>query len=163
VKVLEAIIKSVVSASRFASVSTRWVLSTLLTKCARRAILRRYGPKRLGHHDGPEIAAPDADVDDVGDRLAGVARVLTAAHGFAELAHVLERRVHVGHDVAHRRHSTSTIREVAQRAVQHGAAFGGVDGFAGEHRIAQFAGPARARARTRRDRRIVSSVIRFLE
>jgi hypothetical protein len=35
--------------------------------------LLRVGLERLGDHDRPEVGAADADVDEVGDRLAGVA------------------------------------------------------------------------------------------
>ena len=46
--------------------------------------------QRLGDHHRAEVGAADADVDDVGDRLAGVALPRAAAHAVGELAHLRE-------------------------------------------------------------------------
>ena len=57
------------------------------------------------------------------------------AHAVREGGHAVEHGVHLGHHVVavdqHRR-----VRAVAQRGVQHGAAFGDVDRLAAEHRVA---------------------------
>jgi hypothetical protein len=45
--------------------------------------------ERLGRHDNAEIRAADTDVDDVGERLAGVTVNATAVDAFDEVAHLL--------------------------------------------------------------------------
>jgi hypothetical protein len=97
--------------------------------------LTRVGRERLGHHGRPEIGAADADVHDVGDALIGVAGPGSATDGIAERAYVIERGPHVRHHVATLDHHGAR-RSVTQRDVQHGAAFGGVDGITGKHAIA---------------------------
>ncbi len=90
------------------------------------------GRQRQRRHGRAEIGAADADVDDVGDLLAGGAGCLAGAHGVGEGAHGVEHgedfRLHVL-PVEHH----ALAAEVAQRRVQHGAAFGDVDLLAGEH------------------------------
>ncbi len=86
-------------------------------------------------HLRAQIRAADADIDDVRDRLAGVAQPFAAAHCVGEGLDAIEHGVDVGVDV----HAIDHVRRAARGAqggVQHGAAFGVVDARAQEHRIA---------------------------
>ena len=112
---------------------------------------------------GPEVRAADADVDDVGDRLAGVARPRAAADRLAELAHVREHRVHLRHHVL-AVDEDRPVRAVAQRDVQDGAVLGGVDLLAAEHLL----GPPLqvgllARCSSRADRLVGDAVLGVVE
>ncbi len=51
--------------------------------------------QRLVSHHRAEVRAADADVDDVADRLAGVAGPLARADPLGEVAHPVERLVHL--------------------------------------------------------------------
>ena len=57
------------------------------------------GLQRFRHHDRAEVGAADADVDDIGDRFAGIALPFAAAHPLGELAHVRQHRIDLRHDV----------------------------------------------------------------
>ena len=84
--------------------------------------------QRPGRHRRAEVGPADADVDDVGDRLVG-------ADAIGERRHLIEHRVHVGHDVG-----TVDVHRHAgrrpQRHVHHGPILGDVDVLTGEHRVA---------------------------
>ena len=69
-------------------------------------------PERLVGHDRPEIGATDADVDDVADRLAGVAFPVAAAHAVREVGHPVEHRMDLWHNVLAVNHD----RRAARRA-----------------------------------------------
>ena len=56
-------------------------------------------PQRLVRHDRPEVGAADADVHDVADRLAGMARPLARADALGERGHAVEHLVDVRDDV----------------------------------------------------------------
>jgi len=92
-------------------------------------------PQRFGHHHRTEIRAADADVDDVRDRLAGVALPRAAAQPLGERAHRAEHAIDVGHHIPAVDEDRS-IASVAQRGVQHGPALGAVDLGAGKHLVA---------------------------
>ncbi|CAE6852822.1 hypothetical protein R70006_07657 [Paraburkholderia domus] len=87
--------------------------------------------QRVHDHLRPEIRAADADVHDIANPLAGIAGPLAAADLVGECGHLgalrldfrMERRLRISG---------------AQRGVQRGAAFGRVDDFAREHRVAAF-------------------------
>ena len=66
---------------------------------AERQVAPRVVAQRLVRHHRPEVGAADADVDDVADRLAGVALPLARADAVGEGGHPVEHRVHLGHDV----------------------------------------------------------------
>jgi hypothetical protein len=100
--------------------------------------------QRQAHHLGAEVGAADADVDDVGDRFAGVAEPGAAAHRVAERFYARQHAVHVARDVLAVHRDRLAFRG-AQGGVQDGTVFGGVDLFAGEHRVAQRLDPALAR------------------
>ena len=98
VKVFEEMTKSVSSGSRSRVFSAKSVPSTLETKrkvMSRRAVVAQ---RLVGHHRA-EVGAADADVDDVADRLAGVARPLARAHPLGEGGHPVEHLVHLLDDV----------------------------------------------------------------
>jgi len=57
------------------------------------------GLERRRDHRGAEVGSADADVDDVGDLLAGHAAPVAAAHAIGESAHRVEHALHVGVDV----------------------------------------------------------------
>ncbi len=98
VKVLEATMNSVVSGLTRASSASRSWPSTFETKCMRR---RGWAmpAQRLADHFRAEVGAADADVDDVGDRLAGVAEPVAGAHAFGECPMPVQHRMHLGVDV----------------------------------------------------------------
>ncbi len=91
------------------------------------------GFERDDRHLRPEVAAADADVDDVADAAGG-----GIAHAFGVGEHLVEDAVHfVG--------KRPGAARCAQGGVQHCAAFGGVDRLAGEHRVAVLLHAALAR------------------
>jgi hypothetical protein len=53
----------------------------------------------LAHHDGAEIATADANVDDIGNRFAGVSFPCSRANQIAKSSHVLKNSVDLGHDI----------------------------------------------------------------
>ncbi|SKZ30717.1 Uncharacterised protein [Mycobacteroides abscessus subsp. abscessus] len=55
--------------------------------------------QRAVHHDGPEVGAADADVDDIGDGFSGVALPLSAAQLVGECAHRVKHLVDVVHNI----------------------------------------------------------------
>ena len=90
------------------------------------------GFERGTHHQRAEVGAADADIDDVGDDLVGVAQPVAAADFVCEFAHALQDAVDFGHDVF-AVNDDGGIGAVAQGDVEDGAVFGGVDFFAVEH------------------------------
>ena len=90
VKVFDATMKRVVSGSRLLERlgDVRAVDVGDEVRRAGRARRRASAPRST--ITGPEVGAADADVDDVGDRLAGVAGHAPLADRVGELAHVLE-------------------------------------------------------------------------
>ena len=90
--------------------------------------------QRLVGHDGAEIGAADADVDDVADPLAGVALPVAAAHAVGEGGHLVEHGMDLRHDVLAVDEDRGVARR-AQRHVQHGALLGDVDLLAAEHGV----------------------------
>ena len=94
---------------------------------------RAVGRERRTHHQRPQIRAADADIDHVGNHLAGIAQPLAAAHRAGEVAHLREHRAHFGHHVF-AVHHYRRVRQIAQRGVQRGTVFAAVDFFAGKHR-----------------------------
>ncbi len=75
VNVFEETMKSVSAGSRSRVASTKSVPSTLETKRKRQVAVGVVAQRLVGHHRA-EVGAADADVDDVADRLAGVAAPL---------------------------------------------------------------------------------------
>jgi len=92
--------------------------------------------ERGDRHLRPEVAAADADVDDVAQRPRRIAGA--RAHALGEGEHRLAAGMHL---VGERRRA----RGGAQGRVQHRAAFGEVDLLAGEHRVAPRLDAALAR------------------
>src|SRR5215475_16206878 len=73
----------------------------------------------LGDHDRAEVGTPNADIHHVGDALACVAGPLPVTYRVTKGLHVLEDRVHLGHDIR-AVNNDGTIGAVAQRDVEHG-------------------------------------------
>ena len=78
--------------------SAKSVPSTLETKRKVKSALAVM-PQCLVRHHRPQIRPTDADIDDVADRLAGVALPLLAAHPVGEAGHLVEDGMHLGHHV----------------------------------------------------------------
>ena len=88
----------------------------------------------VGHHRA-EVGAADADIDDVADALAGVARASAPLRTCSrESRHALEHRVHLGHDVD-AVDQDPLARRRPQGDVQDGALLGHIDFLAAEHRF----------------------------
>ncbi len=102
----------------------RQVVAVDIADEVHRELRMHEGFERHHRHLRPEIAAADADVDDVAD---------AAGRG---VAHALDIRQHRVEHAVHLVGERSAAARRAQRGMQHGAAFGGVDGRAGEHRVA---------------------------
>ena len=83
-------------------------------------------------HDGAEVGAADADVDDVPDGLAGVAEPGAGADLVGEGGHLVEDGVDFGDDVFAVDFDGFGFGG-AEGDVEDGAVFGGVDLLAGEH------------------------------
>ncbi len=95
---------------------------------------RLYGAQRVVGHRGAEVAAADADVDDVADRAPGVADVTSVANGRRERGHPVEHTMHFGDDVD-AVHDELRIRRHPQCHVQDRPVFGHVDVLAPEHGV----------------------------
>ncbi len=90
------------------------------------------GLERLAYHLRSQVRSPDADVDDIGDRLAGVPCPRARTHGFAKGAHPGQDGVDIRHHVL-AIHENGAVGAVAQRNVQDSAVFCVVVLLAGEH------------------------------
>ena len=116
----------------------------------------------VGHHRA-EVRAADADVDDVADRLAGVAAPLPRAHPLAEGGHPVERLVDLLDDVDAVDDQRALARH-PQRDVEDGPVLGDVDVLAGEHRFAPLLDAALARQPAEQQQRLVGDpVLREVE
>ncbi len=93
------------------------------------------GCQRQRRHDGAEIRAADADIDDVRDLLARRAFQGAGAHAVGKRTHGIKHGIDVGHDIL-ALDEDGRVGEVAQRRVQHGALFRDVDDLARKHRVA---------------------------
>ena len=126
--VFEETMNSVSSARRSRVASTKSVESTFETK-RKRQIAPGIGTKRLVGHHRTEVRAADADVDDVADRLTGVALPLARADAVGERRHAVEHLVDLGDNV----YAVDQQRGApghAQRHVQHRAVLRDVDPLA---------------------------------
>ena len=94
VNVLLATMNSVSSGSRSA-VASRMSVPSMLDTNRKRIERSLYWTQRLRRHRRPEVAAADADVDDIADGLAGGARPVAAADPERERGHPVENLVHV--------------------------------------------------------------------
>ncbi len=90
--------------------------------------------QRLGGHDDAEVRAPDADIDDVGEGLAGMAMDAAAVNSFDEAAHLLQAGAHFRHDIL-TIDGDRPVGAVTQSDVQYRALLSAVDFLAGEHRV----------------------------
>ena len=98
--------------------------------------LLHVGLERLVRHDGTQVGAADANVDDRLDGLAGDADPLAGADAAGEGVDLLQDLVHVGNRVL-AVHGQGVGRGAAQRGMQDGAVLGDVDVLARKHAVAQ--------------------------
>ena len=92
------------------------------------------GTQRLIRHRWTEVRAPDADIDNIGDALAGGAPVSTRSHRVGEGFHASHDVLHgIGHVLAV--DGERITRPASQSHVQRRPTFGVVDPGTGEHRI----------------------------
>ncbi len=95
------------------------------------------GLERLRNHDGAEIGAADADVDDVGDFLSGEAFPFSGSDGVGEGAHLLKHLFHARHDVLPFNVNGAAV-EVPEGGVEDGALFGEINDCARKHALSPF-------------------------
>ena len=76
---------------------------------------RRKGRERPRRHRGAEVGAADADIDDVGHRLAERAAHAALAHVGGEAQHLFPRADDLGHHVLARRPEPACRRNCARR------------------------------------------------
>ena len=88
--------------------------------------------ERGAHHQRPQIRAADADIHHISDHLVGIAQPIAAAHFVGEFAHAVQHMVYLRHHIF-AVHQNRRIGAVAQRHMQRGAVFGGVDFFTAKH------------------------------
>ncbi len=93
------------------------------------------GFEGFGRHDRAEVGPADANVDDIGDGLAGIPFPLPGADGLGEFAHVGEDGVDARHDVL-AIDEDGPVGAVSQGDMKDGTIFGDIDFFAAEHPIA---------------------------
>ena len=79
--------------------------------------------QRPGRHARPEVGTADADIDDIGDPLAGETAPSAVMHAFAEILHAFEHGAHFGRFVL-----VGAQRHVADRPL-----LGVVDRRTGQH------------------------------
>ena len=128
--------------SRRCSVSAMSAPSTLETKCARSSGDDK-GRQRPRRHRRAEVRAADADIDDIGERVAPRAENRALAHGARESGDLGALRFHRRHHVP----AVDTNRragKIAQGHVQGWAPLGGVDLLAGKQGFAPFFEPGGA-------------------
>jgi hypothetical protein len=87
----------------------------------------------VGHHR-PEIRTANADVDDAADPSPAVAFPGADTDTVGEISHLVENRMHLGHDVF-AIHDDGCVSRRAQSDVQDGSPLGDVDFLAPEHGI----------------------------
>ena len=90
--------------------------------------------ERLVGHYRPQVGAPDADVDDVPNRLAGVAQPGAAADAVGKICHLVQHGVDPGHHVFAVHGDDGSLRG-AQGDVQDGSFLRQVDLFSPEHGV----------------------------
>lgn len=96
--------------------------------------------ERLGDHDGSKVGSADANVDDVGDALAGVSLPLAGADRVGELLHVVEHALDLVRALLLdlERLAALAAKDIAQRDVEHRAPLGRVDVLARKHLVAEL-------------------------
>ena len=107
--------------------------STLDTKWLRR-LWRARRARGLGRHRRPQIRTADADIDHIGHGLSERAAQASLAHVTGESSDLGALRDDFGHHIL-ALDENGRAGEIAQCRVQRGAALGGVDDIAAEHRL----------------------------
>ena len=109
--------------------------------------------QRLIRHRRPQIAAPDANVDNVANGLAREAQPVTGAHARGKRAHLVQHRTNRWHHIL-TIHRNGRVGAIAQRNVQHRAVFRLVDFLPGKHRLDFIAQTGNARQRLQQPHRL---------
>ena len=91
-------------------------------------------PQCFIRHHRPQVRPADADIDDIADRLAGVALPLPAAHPVGKVGHLIEDGMHLRHHVL-AVHNNGLPFGGAQGHVQNGPLLGNIDLLPPEHGI----------------------------
>ena len=90
--------------------------------------------ERLVGHHRPQIGAPDADIDDVPNTLAGVAQPSAAPDAAGKVSHLVQHGVDLGHHVLAVHDDDCSLRGT-QGYVQDGSFLRKVDLFSPEHGV----------------------------
>ena len=126
-----------------------------------RAVAER-AQRTIGHL-GPQVGPADADIHDVADALAGMSGEFAAAQARGERRHRVQHPVDIGHHIGAIDLDAGVARR-AQRHMQNGAAFGGVDYLAGKHRVAPLRHAALVRQPQQQPQRLIrDAVLRVVE
>ena len=119
--------------------------------------------QRLGGHRRSQVRAADADVDDGPDALPGGTDPGAGADAVREIAHPAQHGVHVAGDILAVHREGLTFGQ-AQRDMEDGPVFGGVDVFAGEHGVAAGLHPGGSgHAQQEPDRLVGDAVLGVIE
>jgi hypothetical protein len=95
------------------------------------------GLEGFGDHDGTEVGPTDADIHDVGDRLACVPLPQSRTNLFGENLHVLAGGFDFRHEVLSI-DKEGLIGGASEGDVEDRSIFGEIDLFATEHPVAEF-------------------------
>ncbi len=85
-----------------------------------------------GHHGRAEIGTADADVDDIGERLAGMPAQLASAHCLAECLHLVEHTMDIRNHIL-AVDGNGLIARRPQRGMQNGSLLRQVEFFTADH------------------------------
>ena len=161
VKVFDATMKSVVSGERLLQ-RLRDVRAVDIGDEMGARTLPPIRLERLRHHDRAEVRAADADVDEIGDRLARVALPFAGADRLGEFPSCASSTALTSGITSLPSTRIGVFDAVAQRDMQHRAVLRHVNLLAGKHLFRPCPGTSRSTA-SARNSFIVSPIIRFLE
>src|SRR5450830_1407680 len=102
--------------------------ASVLVETATKCFARSASPARCRN----QLRAADADIDDIGNRLAAAAQPVAVAHAFDEAVDAIQNGMNVRADVLSIYLQGLPARR-AQGGMQHRPVFGEVDLFATEH------------------------------
>ena len=158
VNVFDATMNSVSSGDRSRVASLKSVPSTFDTKRKRELAIAVVAQRLVGHHRS-QIAAADADVHDVADRLPGKPEPFARAQLVGELRHMIKHLVDRFARFGHLGRRQGLASRRAQRRVQHGALLGDVDLVSAEHRVDALAQSAVLRQRHQQAQRLIGDAV----
>ena len=88
--------------------------------------------ERFGNHFRPQVRPADADIDYIGDGLAGIALPASGSDQVTKGSHFGQHPVDLRHHVL-TVNQDGAIGPIAESHVEHGPIFGGVDLLPAEH------------------------------